>query len=337
MSEKIRILFLSANPLPTGRILVDVEEREISERLQEGPYRDNFELLKHAAIQPIDIQKLLLKHRPHIVHFCGHGHKAQKIILGGTPGRAKTVDKQGLAQVFSLYSHHVRLVVLNACYTNTMARSITKAVDYAVGTGKGIGDKAGVAFAGALYRALGFGKSVKEAFASAKAELGLTRMPRAQGIELFVRVGLNERDSFPRVPTGLMFKRAGLRSACRITVFESLSITRCGERVYLRRQQYAGVQARCARAINRARLNRPREVTAAPGALNSKEKLRMPISKQKKQTIEQDSPKGRSPLANALRKPTPKAAGTRVGTLQDWRGATSGKTRRGRNQMRDGR
>jgi hypothetical protein len=244
MSEKIRILFLSANPLPTGRILVDVEEREISERLQEGPYRDKFELLKHAAIQPIDIQKLLLKHRPHIVHFCGHGHKAEKIILGGAPGRARTVDKQGLAQVFSLYNHHVRLVVLNACYTNTMARSITKAVDYAVGTGKGIGDKAGVAFAGALYRSLGFGKSVKEAFASAKAELGLTRMPRAQGIELFVREGLNERDSFPRVPDlGLMFKRADLRSAGRITVFESLSITRCGKRVRLRRQKYVGVQA----------------------------------------------------------------------------------------------
>lgn len=245
MSEKIRILFLSANPLPTGRILVDLEAKEVRKKLEEGPYRDKFEFEKHEAIEAVDIQKLLLKHRPHIVHFCGHGHKSQqRIILSGAPGRAKTVDKQGLAQVFALYNHHVRLVVLNACYTNTIASSITKAVDYAIGSGKGIGDKAGVAFAAALYRALGFGKSVKEAFASAKAELGLTKMPRSQGIQLFVRDGLNERDSFPCAPDiGLMVRRADLRSVCRITVFESLSITPSGKRVCLRRQKYVGVQA----------------------------------------------------------------------------------------------
>lgn len=244
MSDNIRILVLSANPLPTGRILVDVEEREISERLQEGPYRDKFELHKHTATQPIDIQKLLLQHRPHIVHFCGHGHKAEKIILNGAPGKATLVDKEGLAQVFSLYSHHVRLVVLNACFTNTLARSITKAVDYAVGTGKGIGDTAGVAFAGALYRALGFGKSIKEAFASAKAELGLTRMPRAKGFELFVRNGLNERDSFPRARAiRSMVRGTDLKSASRITVFESLSIANSGKQICFRRQRYVGVQA----------------------------------------------------------------------------------------------
>lgn len=197
MSEKIRILFLSANPLPTGRILIDVEEREIFEKLQEGPHRDKFEMLKHAATQPIDIQKLLLKYRPHIVHFCGHGHKAQRIILGGAAGRAKTVDKEGLAQIFTLYNQHLRLVVLNACFTDALARSIADTVDYAVGASKGIGDKAAVAFAGAFYRALGFGKSVRMAFKSATAELALTKVPRSLGIELFVKSGVRKKDSFP--------------------------------------------------------------------------------------------------------------------------------------------
>lgn len=197
MTEKIRILFLSANPWNTSRISVDEEAREIFERLQEGPHRYKFELYKHTAIRPMDLQKLLMIHRPHIVHFSGHGHKKQKIIFGGTAGRGKTIDGQGLAQMFALYRRHLRLVVLNACFTNAMARSIAEAIDYSVGTGKAIGDKAGVAFAGGFYRALGFGTSVKEAFASAKAELGLTRMPRSQGIELFVRDGLNEKDAFP--------------------------------------------------------------------------------------------------------------------------------------------
>jgi len=86
-------------------------------------------------------------------------------------------------------------------FTRTQARALSEVIDYSVGAGKGIGDKGGVAFAGAFYRALGFGKSVKESFASAKAELGLTKIPRTSGIELFVRNGISESDPFPQLQT----------------------------------------------------------------------------------------------------------------------------------------
>lgn len=198
MTEKNRILFLSANPWTTSRILVDEEAREIFERIQEGPYRDKFELHKHSATRTVDLQRLLLTYRPHIVHFSGHGSKKKRIILGGTPGRGRSVDQRGLADMFALYSGHVRLVLLNACFTKSQALSISQVIDYSVGTGRGIGDKGGVAFAGAFYRALGFGKSIQEAFHSAKAELGLTKMPRTQGIELFIRDGIKE-EQFPRI------------------------------------------------------------------------------------------------------------------------------------------
>jgi CHAT domain len=199
MTEKIRILFLSANPWTTSRILVDEEAREIFEKIQEGPYREKFEFQKHAATRPIDLQRLLMMFQPQIVHFSGHGTKKQKIILGGERGRGKTVDQQGLADVFALYNNHVRLVLLNACFTRAQARSISEVINYSIGTGKGIGDKVGVAFAGAFYRALSFGKSVRDAFDSAKAELSLTRTPRSRGIELFVREGISERDAFPQI------------------------------------------------------------------------------------------------------------------------------------------
>lgn len=198
MKNKIRILFLSANPWTTSRILVDEEAREIFERLQEGRYRDMFELQKHAAIRPNDLQRFLMMYEPHIVHFSGHGSKAHKIILGGSPGRGKEVDRQGLVEMFALYQKHVRLVFLNACFTRAQARSLAEVIDYSVGTGKAIGDKGGVAFAGAFYRALGFGRSVKEAFQSAKAELALTRMARMEGLELFVRNGISENHRFPK-------------------------------------------------------------------------------------------------------------------------------------------
>lgn len=187
MKEITRILLLSANPWTTSRIRVDEEAREIFEKLQEGPYRKRFELYKHEAIRAIDLQRLLMMYKPHIVHFSCHGSKKKRIILGGAPGRGKEVNCQGLVKMFGLYRNHLRLVVLNACFTKDQARSLAEVIDYSIGTGRGIGDKGSVAFAGAFYRALGFGKTIKKAFESAKAELALRKVPRTKGIELFVR------------------------------------------------------------------------------------------------------------------------------------------------------
>ncbi|HKG59710.1 MAG TPA: CHAT domain-containing protein [Pyrinomonadaceae bacterium] len=242
MTGKICILFLSANPWTTSRILVDEEAREIFERIQEGPHRARFALHKHTATRAIDLQRLLLLHKPHIVHFSGHASKKHKLIFGGAPGRGKTIDHQGLVNVLALYSRHLRLVLLNACFTKTQARSIADVIDYSVGTGKGIGDKGSVAFAGAFYRALGFGKSIREAFNSAKAELVLTKMPRTQGIELFVREGIKEKDPFPRnsnntsklSPVDLLTNKSSLvwktEERFEIEVFKASVITRSSKR-----------------------------------------------------------------------------------------------------------
>lgn len=198
MTDKIRILFLSANPWTNSRILVDEEVREIFQRLHEGPYRDRFELLNYPATRSGDLQRLLLTHRPHIVHFSGHGSKRHRIILGGTRGRGRMVDQHGLTNVFALYKSHVRLVLLNACFTKMQAKSISEVVNYSIGASQAIGDRVCVIFAGAFYRALGFGWSIRDAFASAKAELALTRTPRSRGIELFVRSGANVEE-FPKL------------------------------------------------------------------------------------------------------------------------------------------
>jgi CHAT domain-containing protein len=175
------------------------EAREISDRIQEGPYRDKFEVHNHTAVRPKDLQRLLLTYEPQIVHFSGHGSKGQRILLNGTDGRAQALDQQGLKEVFAFYNKHVRLVLLNACFTKTQARLISDVVDYSIGTDRPIGDKVSVAFAGAFYRALAFGKSIRDAFRSAKVELDLTSMAQSRGIELFVRNKINKRDRFPQI------------------------------------------------------------------------------------------------------------------------------------------
>jgi hypothetical protein len=201
MGEKTRILFLSANPPNTGPIRVDEEAREVFKRLEEGSNRDAFELIKHPALRPGDLQLLLMKYRPEIVHFCGHSSLAQKIFMEGPGGKGKQIATEALVEVFRLYQDHVRVVVLNACSTRDQAQALTAVIDYTVGAGKGIGDRAAIKFAGAFYRALSFAVPVEKAFDSARAELLIQKIPRSNGLELFKREGLNSTITFVSDPT----------------------------------------------------------------------------------------------------------------------------------------
>ena len=225
MAEKIRILFLSASSWSMSRILVDEEAREISEKIHEGRYRDRFVVYKYPATRPDDLQRLLLRYQPHIVHFSCHGSKQRKIVLAGPRGGPKLLDQQGLANVLALYNNHVKLVVLNACFSNDQARSISRVIDYSIGTERPVGDKTSVAFAGAFYRALGFGKSIRDAFDSARAELTLTKMPRSRGIQLFIKKGIGESDRLPLIESDPNLSRRSVDLRCEITILKTLQQT----------------------------------------------------------------------------------------------------------------
>ena len=197
MGEKIRVLFLSANPRDTTRIRVDEEAREIFEKIEEGTGRGAFELFKYPATRVGDLQRLLMKHRPHIVHFSVHGSLAQKIVLEGSAGRGKRVGIKDLVGVFDLFKNHVRVVILNACLTEPQAQALKEVIDYTVGNDEVIGDRAAVTFAGAFYRALAFGMPIRQAFKSAEAEVKVQRIPRSRGLKLLVREGADESAPFP--------------------------------------------------------------------------------------------------------------------------------------------
>jgi hypothetical protein len=212
MDEKTRILFLSANPRNTGPIRVDEEAREVFKRLEEGSKRDAFELILHPALRPGDLQLLLMKYQPHIVHFSGHGSLAKRIFMEGAGGKGKQIATEGLVEVFRLYKDHVRLVVLNACNTKGQAQALTTVIDYSIGAGKGIGDRAAVKFAGAFYRALSFAMPVEKAFESARAELVIQKIRRSRGLELFKREGVDGESEFIDEPVASDCRRVALEA-----------------------------------------------------------------------------------------------------------------------------
>ena len=113
--------------------------------------------------------QVLLEHKPEIVHFSGHGSSAQQLIFVDDQGNKKPVTKEALVHLFRTLKDNIRLVLLNACSTRPQAEAIAETIDCTIGMRKPIGDDAAIVFAASFYRALGFGRSVKEAFELGKA------------------------------------------------------------------------------------------------------------------------------------------------------------------------
>ncbi len=189
-ADECRILFLAANPTATA-LALDEEAREIEAKIRGSEHRDNLELITKWAVRPDDLLQSLNQHRPHVVHFSGHGTRGEEIILKDSYGKPKPVGKRALAALFTTLKDNIRLVLLNACYSKPQAEAIVQVADCAVGMNKAIGDRAAIIFAASFYRALGFGRSIQDAFDQGNTALLLEGVPEDKTAELLVRDGVD--------------------------------------------------------------------------------------------------------------------------------------------------
>lgn len=162
--HKVQILFLAANPEGTDKMALDKEIRTIKEKIRASRYRDQLDLVSAWAVRFDDLLQELNEHEAQIVHFSGHGSPTGEIILVGDDGVAGSIDPNIFRDLIETTSDNIRVVILNACYSEPMAVAVEEIVDCAIGTKGQLGDKAAIAFAGSFYRAIGFGRSVWNAF-----------------------------------------------------------------------------------------------------------------------------------------------------------------------------
>ncbi len=221
-----RILFLAANGRNTTRLRLAAEVRDIRVELQKAGAADSIRIDAELAVRPSDLQKLLLDHAPHVLHFSGHGkggtsagpsagpsgtsremlpdeNDAPETINGGLlleddEGNAVTVKPDVLSDLFAIVKREssLRCVVLNACFTGEQAQAITKHIDCVVGTARAIDDRSALAFAVGFYRAIARGKNVATAFDLGCNEIGLRGLPDKDVPQLFVRDGIKAEEVF---------------------------------------------------------------------------------------------------------------------------------------------
>lgn len=185
-------LLLAANPIGTSRLQLDEELRHIRMKVRASDHRDAIEFVPWFAARPDDLMQTLLQYRPEIVHFSGHGSAAHELIFAGDDGAARPVSAEALRRIFRVLRDNVRLVVLNACWSAPQAEAIAESVDFTIGMERPIGDQAAIVFAASFYRALGFGRSVQEAFDLGTTAVLLEGIPEESTPRLIARPGAPE-------------------------------------------------------------------------------------------------------------------------------------------------
>ncbi len=207
MSEPIKILFLASNPTDISRIRVDKELREVDERISLGTHRDRFDLIPHFAVRPRDLRRGLLKYKPQILHFSGHGSTSAGIVLEDDDGKTKIVAAADLAELLGILKDNLRVVVLNSCYSALQAGGITQTIDCAIGMNDKVGDRSAIIFSATFYESLAFGRSVEEAFQLGVSDLktegtgsgSIPTLLTKQGVDLAkVYLAADEKKSPPR-------------------------------------------------------------------------------------------------------------------------------------------
>ena len=157
-----KILILSSNP--RNDLKLDREIKDLKNVIKRAKNQSQFQTEFELEVYPEELQGYFLEHEPRIVHFCGHGTGEQGLVLQDREGREQVVSTEALSNLFALFDKQVECVLLNACYSEVQANEIVQHINYVIGMSHEIRDDAAIAFATGFYRALGWGKSIEEAY-----------------------------------------------------------------------------------------------------------------------------------------------------------------------------
>ncbi|MEG4503474.1 GUN4 domain-containing protein [Microcoleus sp. F6_C2] len=149
---------------PRKDLNLDREIRDLRGVIEKSRNREEFEVVDELAVRVGDLQELLFRHQPEIVHFCGHGSGEQGLVFESDMGREHLVRTDALSNLFRLFSNSIECVLLNACYSEEQAGAIVDHINYVIGMNQEIRDDAAIAFSKGFYRALGYACSIEQSY-----------------------------------------------------------------------------------------------------------------------------------------------------------------------------
>jgi len=185
------LLVLMACPDDQVQLDLSREAELITDVLQ--PVRDDLQVVFGWSVGAADLLDLITDHKPTWLHFAGHGGRDGTLLLVGAAGSTHRVRYDALARFFGAVRTPPRCVVLNNCFSGAATTALTEYVDAVIGMRKQVSDEAAMAFTRKLYRELGRGLDLDEAFHLARAGLGTLEPPAHDLPQLSPRAGTDPR------------------------------------------------------------------------------------------------------------------------------------------------
>jgi len=196
MTDKIKILYLGANPRDTGHLRLATEARELTERVRQSLNRDSFEIVSFYAVRPQDLLRGLQEEKPHILHFSGHGTLDKEIVLETETGASQPINPQDLADLVDQFKTNLKVAVMSCCFGARQAAALNQVLDFTIGMENPIFDLGAVNFSANFYQVLSSGGSIKQAFEGARLVTRMQGRPVFEKTDLLVRKGANVDEPF---------------------------------------------------------------------------------------------------------------------------------------------
>ncbi|MBL7262091.1 CHAT domain-containing protein [Paractinoplanes lichenicola] len=197
-AERRVILMMSANPVTTQPLRLDEEHRAIDRAVADAQASHLLEVRAATAVRLEDLQYALLRHRPAVVHFSGHGDPVRGIQVTDDRGLARSVPPDALSRLFEILARGIDCVVLNACFTEAQASAIARHVPCVIGMRGGVLDKSAIRFAAGFYQGIAYGSSIGTSFELARNGLDLHGVPHSDVPQLITQPGADTRTVIDR-------------------------------------------------------------------------------------------------------------------------------------------
>jgi hypothetical protein len=196
MTNKIKILYLAANPLDTGHLRIAAEARELTARVRQGLDRDSFEIVCFFAVRPQDLLRGLQEVEPHILHFSGHGNLDKQIVLETEDGKSQAIDPQDLTDLVKQFKTNLKVAVMSCCYGREQANALNQVLDFTIGMDNPISDSGAVNFSANFYQVLASGGSIRQAFEAARLVTSMQGRKVFETSDLLVQPGAKADEPF---------------------------------------------------------------------------------------------------------------------------------------------
>ena len=182
---RLRVLAVIASPSDYPALDVEREWANLKEALSELESRGTVTLDRLAPASVESLQRQLLRHEYHILHFLGHGEFDEVVgdsvlLLADADGRGQPVSGETFSALVR-DQRPLRLALLNACrgavsseqdpYSGVAQRLVRGGVPAVIAMRTAISDGAAIALARSFYTALADGAAVDEALAEARKAL----------------------------------------------------------------------------------------------------------------------------------------------------------------------